>query len=65
MITNQVAANDPQIGPRALSAFTVTARTHAGQVTFPAVGTDSGAVHLAALDQFGVCGVTVKPAKAL
>jgi hypothetical protein len=42
--------------------FTVTVRTLTGLMTYPALGTDSGAVHLAALDQFGVCGVTVKPA---
>lgn len=45
-----------------MSAFTVTVRMH-GQValTYSAIGTDSGAVHLAALDRHGVCGVTVKP----
>jgi hypothetical protein len=42
--------------------YTVTVRTLTGLLTYPALGTDSGAVHMAALDQFGVCGVTVKPA---
>lgn len=65
MVTTQAAANDPQLGPSALIAYKVTARTQAGKVTFPALGTDSGAVHLAALDQFGVCGVTVTPTKVL
>ena len=45
-----------------MNTYTVTVRTLAGLLTYPAIGTDSGAVHLAALEQFGVCGVTVKPA---
>jgi hypothetical protein len=45
------------------STYTVTVRTLNGLLSYSAIGTDSGAVHLAALDQFGVCGVTVKPAK--
>ena len=44
------------------NAYSVTVRTLDGRVTFSAVGTDSGAVHMAAIDQFGACGVTVKPA---
>jgi hypothetical protein len=45
-----------------MNTFTVTVRTLAGLLSYSAIGTDSGAVHMAALDQFGVCGVTVKPA---
>lgn len=63
MATNQAAANDRQLGPRPLSAYTVVARTTSGQVSYPAVGTDSCAVHLEAIDKFGVCGVTVTPAQ--
>jgi hypothetical protein len=45
-----------------MNAFTVTVRTLLGRLTYSAIGTDSGAVHLDALDRFGACGVTVKPA---
>lgn len=45
-----------------MNTYTVTVRTLAGQLSYPATGTDSGAVHIAALEQFGACGVTVKPA---
>lgn len=45
-----------------MNTYIVTVRTVAGRLTYPAIGTDSCAVHMAALDQFGVCGVTVKPA---
>lgn len=45
-----------------MSAFTVTVRTLNQMVTYQAIGTDSAAVHLAALDRFGACGVTVTPA---
>lgn len=45
-----------------MNAFTVTVRTLLGLLTYSAIGTDSGAVHLDALDRFGACGVTVKPA---
>jgi ADP-heptose:LPS heptosyltransferase len=45
-----------------MNTYIVTVRTLDGAMTYPAIGTDSGAVHMAALDQFGACGVTVKPA---
>lgn len=45
-----------------MRSYTVTVRTPAGLLTtYPAIGTDSFTVHLAALERFGVCGVTVKP----
>lgn len=45
-----------------MSAFTVTVRM-LGQapITYPAIGPDSGAVHIDALDRHGPCGVTVTP----
>lgn len=49
-----------------MSAFTVTIRQPGqapGQgLTIPAIGTDSAAVHMAMVDQFGVCMISVKPA---
>jgi hypothetical protein len=45
-----------------MSSFTVTVRLPGcAPLSYPAIGTDSGAVHLAALERHGVCGVTVKP----
>lgn len=41
--------------------YTVTVRTLHEVLTFPATGTDAAAVHMAALEQFGACGVTVRP----
>lgn len=46
-----------------MSTFTVRVRTDAAQVSYKASGTDSAAVHMAAVDRFGVCAITVKPAK--
>jgi hypothetical protein len=45
-----------------MSAFTVTVRTPSQRIVYQAIGTDSVAVHMAAVDRFGLCAVTVKPA---
>jgi hypothetical protein len=45
-----------------MMAFTVTVRSAGRWLTYPAIGSDSCAVHMAALDLFGVCSITVKPA---
>lgn len=42
-------------------SFTVTVRTLGQLLRYAAIGTDSAAVHLAAIERFGACGVTVKP----
>jgi hypothetical protein len=47
-----------------MSAFTVRVRTAAQQLTYRVIGTDSVAVHMAAVDLFGVCAITVTPASA-
>jgi hypothetical protein len=44
-----------------MSAFTVIVRTERGALTYPATGVSSAAVHMAALERFGACGVTVRP----
>ncbi len=45
-----------------MSTFTVTVRTQQGdRINYCALGTDSAAVHMAAIDRFGVCRVTVMP----
>lgn len=46
-----------------MSHFIVSVRTAAAKVSYQAIGTDSAAVHMAAVDRFGVCAITVKPAK--
>lgn len=46
-----------------MSTFIVRVRTAAAQVTYQAIGSDSAAVHMAAVDLFGVCAITVKPSK--
>lgn len=43
-------------------AFTVRVRTAAQRFTYRALGTDSAAVHMAAVDRFGVCAIFVTPA---
>jgi hypothetical protein len=48
-----------------MSSYTVTVRTPKGRQTYSAIGTDSAAVHMAAVDRFGVCAITVKPSKGL
>lgn len=46
-----------------MSAFIATVRRLGKpDETFHAIGTDSGAVHLDALERFGICGVTILPA---
>lgn len=45
-----------------MSSFTVTVHLAGKSFTYPAIGADSITVHLAALELFGVCGVSVKPA---
>jgi hypothetical protein len=47
-----------------MTTFTVTVRTLGSTIiaTYQAIGTDSASVHMAALDRFGPCGVSVKPA---
>jgi hypothetical protein len=47
----------------ALSAFDVTVRTTGQRITYQAIGTDSSAVLIAAIDRFGPCAISVKPAK--
>ena len=45
-----------------MNNYNVTVRTTQGKpVVYVVIGTDSAAVHLAALTKYGVCGVTVKP----
>lgn len=44
-----------------MSVFIVRVRTGAGSMTYEAIGTDSGSVHIAAVDRFGVCAITVVP----
>lgn len=44
-----------------MSTYTVTVRTPKGRQTYSAIGTDSAAVHMAAVDRFGVCAITVTP----
>jgi hypothetical protein len=44
--------------------FIVTARDARGSSSYSTIGTDSAAVLIAALDLFGICAVTVKPARA-
>ena len=46
-----------------MNTYTVTVRTLLGQFVYAAIGATSIAVHLDALEQFGACGVTVKPSK--
>lgn len=46
-----------------MSKFLVKVRTAAGAVSYDAIGPDSAAVHMAAIDQFGVCAITVTPSK--
>jgi hypothetical protein len=46
-----------------MSAFNVTVRTTAGAMHYHAIGTCSTDVHMAALERFGACGVTVVPVK--
>lgn len=47
-----------------MSTFAVRVRTAAAEFAYEAIGTDSAAVHMAAVDRFGVCAITVKPAGA-
>lgn len=42
-----------------MSAFSVRVRTAAGNFAYTALGSDSAAVHMAAVDRFGVCAITV------
>jgi hypothetical protein len=49
---------------RRMSTFAVRVRTAAAEFAYDAIGTDSAAVHMAAVDRFGVCAITVKPAGA-
>lgn len=44
--------------------FDVVVRLGAQTVTYGAIGESSVSVHMAALDRFGVCGVTVKSSAA-
>lgn len=46
-----------------MSTFTVRVRTAVASITYSALGTDSAAVHMAAVDRFGVCAITVTPTK--
>lgn len=45
-----------------MSTFNVRVRTEADEVIYQAIGSDSFAVHMAAIDRFGVCAITVLPA---
>lgn len=40
-------------------SFLVTVRTESAAIRFRQFGIDSASVHMAALDRFGACGVTV------
>jgi hypothetical protein len=44
-----------------VTTFQVTVRRPGQLIAYSAIGTDSAAVHMAALDFFGACGVTVTP----
>lgn len=44
-----------------MSSFNVRVRTDAADFTYEAIGTDSTAVHMDAVDRFGVCAITVIP----
>lgn len=43
--------------------FSVTIRTEIQQLTYTAIGRSAIDVHLEALNQFGICAVSVKPIK--
>ena len=45
-----------------MSTFTVRVRTGSTLHAYTTVGTDSASVHMAAIDAYGVCAVTVVPA---
>jgi hypothetical protein len=47
-----------------MSAFVVQVRTERSRFTYSAIGTDSAAVLMNALERFGACAVTVTPAPA-
>ncbi len=48
-----------------MSSFIVTViRLGQRRLDYFAIGTDSAAVHLATLERFGACGVSVRPAGA-
>ncbi len=45
-----------------MSTFTVCVRTATEAISYSAIGTDSIAVHMDAVDRFGVCAISVTPA---
>lgn len=47
--------------PTELSTYWVTVRTDQTRIMYRQQGTDSAAVHMAALDRYGICSVTVLP----
>lgn len=44
-----------------MSAFVVKVRASGLAIRFNAIGPDSASVHIAALDHFGACAITVLP----
>lgn len=44
-----------------MSAFNVVVRIHDAVLSYSAIGPSSCAVHMSAVERFGVCGVTVVP----
>lgn len=45
-----------------MNSFTVRVRSTTELITYSTEGTDSASVHMAAVDRFGVCAITVIPA---
>lgn len=45
-----------------MNSFTVRVRSTTELIIYSALGTDSASVHMAAIDRFGVCAITVIPA---
>jgi hypothetical protein len=46
-----------------MNSFTVHVRAIGQRLSYTAIGTDSVAVHMAAIDRFGACAITVTPRK--
>lgn len=52
----------PQPPAPTFPTFRVTVKTGASVLRFVSTGTDSATVHIATVERFGACGVTVQPA---
>ena len=57
--TIQFSANQPSE-----KSFTVTIRAPGQELRYDAMSVDSCTAHMAAIDRFGVCAVTVTPIRA-